>query len=101
MQCANKTLKIFNCRILLFSILIISPLLISGCRQSSISETEYVAIWQMYSCQEFEEGFFEKLSMEQKNKILRDVIQKTKIDLSAFAAYMNEHHPNAGASIFE
>jgi hypothetical protein len=55
----------------------------------------------MYSCQEFEEGFFEKLSMEQKNKILRDVIQKTKIDLSAFAAYMNEHHPNAGASIFE
>ena len=98
----KNTFRFFiDYKIIFFFLVILFPLFISGCQRPVITEAEYSSVWQIYSSKEFEEGFFEKLSMEQKNRILRDVIGKTKIDFSAFTLYIKEHHPDSAAAILE
>ena len=72
-----------------------------GCGSSAVSEHEYSLVWQIYSSREFEEGFFEKLSSEQRRKLFYEAANKAGADIDGLGAYMKDRHPQAYSQIFE
>lgn len=76
-------------------------LTLPGCGASAVSEHEYNLVWQIYSAREFEEGFFEKLSSEQKRKLFYEAADKAGVDINGLGAYMKDRHPQAYSQIFE
>ena len=76
-------------------------LTLPGCGASAVSEHEYNLVWQIYSSREFEEGFFEKLSSEQKRKLFYEAADKAGSDINGLGAYMKDRHPQAYSQIFE
>ena len=73
----------------------------TGCGRTKVSEAEYGLVWQIYTAKEFEEGFYEKLSSEQKRKIFAEAASKAGVDLGGAASFMKEQHPQAYSLIFE
>ena len=45
--------------------------------------------------------FFEKLSSEQKRKIISEAADKAGADISELSQYMKDRHPQAYSQIFE
>ena len=88
-------------KILFVCITILSFTGFSGCSGDQITENEYSAVLQIYSSKEFEEGFYEKLSLDQRRILLRDVIGKTKIDYASFLRYAKQFHSETVSSLFE
>ena len=76
-------------------------LILPGCGNSGISDREYSLVWQTYSSREFEEGFFEKLSSEQKKRLVHEAGEKVGVDIEGFASYMREKRPLIYSQIFE
>ena len=76
-------------------------LTLPGCGSSAVSEHEYSLVWQIYSSREFEEGFFEKLSSEQRRKLFYEAANKAGADIDGLGAYMKDRHPQAYSQIFE
>lgn len=79
----------------------LAMLSLPGCGGSKITEAEYSAVWQVYSAHEFEEGFFGKLSSEQKRRIFVEIADKAQLDISGLDVYMKSRHPQAHSQIFE
>ena len=76
-------------------------LTLPGCGSSAVSEHEYSLVWQIYSSREFEEGFFEKLSSEQKKKIFFEAADKAGADIHELSSYMKDRYPQAYSQILE
>lgn len=73
----------------------------TGCGRAKVSDAEYGLVWQIYTSREFEDGFYEKLSSEQKRKIFSEAASKAGVDVSGLASFMKEQHPQAYSQIFE
>ena len=71
-----------------------------GCGKGSFSENEYRVLMQGYLSGEFEAGFDEKLSTDQKEKILKETAQTYKADYASFIDYMKNKHPDTYSRIF-
>ena len=73
----------------------------TGCGRAKVTEAEYGLVWQIYTSREFEDGFYEKLSFEQKRKIFAEAAGRAGVDLGGAASFMKEQHPQAYSLIFE
>ena len=73
----------------------------TGCGRTKVSAAEYDLVWKIYTSREFEDGFYEKLSSEQKRKIFTEAVSKARVDLGGIASYMKEQHSQAYSQIFE
>ena len=76
-------------------------LILPGCGNSGVSDHEYSLVWQIYLSREFEEGFFEKLSSEQKKRMFYEAAGKAGADIDSLASYMREKYPQVYPKIFE
>ena len=76
-------------------------LTLPGCGRSGVSEQTYSLVWQLYTSREFEEGFFEKLSSEQKKKIFFEAADKAGADIHELSSYMKDRYPQAYSQILE
>lgn len=87
-------MKKFCIIVLLFTVCFFS------CGKKGISEREFSVIWQEYLQLEFEESFDEKQSISQKEKILKELLEKYDLALEEFKIYMNKKHPEKYKKIF-
>ncbi len=71
-----------------------------GCSRQPVGEGDFAVIWSDYLQREFEEGFDEKQSIFQREKIMRDVVAKYNIDFSEFKKYMQKKHGDKYSRIF-
>lgn len=71
-----------------------------GCSGKKISDAEFALVWQEYLKMEFEEGFDEKQSISQKEKIFKKLLSKYDFDLEDLKAYMIENHKDKYKKIF-
>jgi len=72
---------------------------LSGCGKSTFSEAEYQAVMQYYYSREFEESFYEKQSSAQRGKLLKESVNKYKVDFNSFLEFMKKNHPEMHAVI--
>lgn len=83
-----------------FTMILIVFSLLAGCARKKITEKEFNAVWGDYLQREFEEGFDEKQSASQKERIMKEVLAKYKLDLKEFKMYMQNKQADKYGRVF-
>jgi hypothetical protein len=73
---------------------------VSGCARPSLTEKEFSAVWGEYLQREFEEGFDEKQSISQREKLLKEVCSRYSIDYGMLKQYMMKNHGDKYRKIY-
>ena len=66
----------------------------AGCMRQSITEDEFLLLWQEYLTREFTESFDEAQSFNQRQQILNSVLQEYNVNQKEYYEYLKSKHPD-------
>ncbi len=82
-------------------ILILLLTICAGCsNELALSDKQIDYIWNQYHSKEFYEGFYEKLSSNQRKKIMKEVAEENSIDFAALMLTLQEKSPDKYSVLF-